>query len=196
MSECEWASGFCEGLAAWKISLTFDPFHSLAIIRSHSLWHWPWLAWNRSQIVPNRIKPRIIPTLKYFWRFGWQEAKCSYSGVESATCCMFFSVLGYTNELHLSPNWPDVLSNHLQECGLSHATVTMGKSGKTVHISRFGQSLPSCLQNNQNRAAQQSALELSLNSLSKSGSWLLMEYTRRVLVCVSLWWAWHAAVEI
>lgn len=71
---CEWVwvSGFWEGLATWKISLTIDPFDSLAIIRSHSFWHWPWLTWNGSQIVPNRIKPKIIPTLKYFWRFDWQ----------------------------------------------------------------------------------------------------------------------------
>lgn len=55
-----------------------------------------------------------------------------------------------------------------------HATVTMGKSGKNVRIVRFGQSLPSYLQNNQNHATQQSGLEFSLNNLSKSGSWLLM----------------------
>lgn len=90
-------------------------------------------------------------------------------------------------------------------------SVTMGLSGRNVHIIRFGQSLLSYLQNNQNHATQQSALEFSVNSLSKSGSWLLMapfqvmppgflspekEYARRVLVYVSLWWAWHAGVEI
>lgn len=64
--------------------LTFDPFDSVAIIRTCSFWHCAWLTWNRSQIVPNRIKPGIIPCLKYFC---WQEAKCSYSGVEPAAWC-------------------------------------------------------------------------------------------------------------
>lgn len=71
--DCEWVwvDGFLEGQAAWKIGLAFDPFDSLAVVRRHNFWHWPWLTWNRSQIVSNRIKPRIIPTLKYFWRFVW-----------------------------------------------------------------------------------------------------------------------------
>lgn len=146
--------GFLDGQAAWKISLTFDPFDSLAVVRSHNFWHWPWVTWNRSQIVPNRIKPRIIPTLKYFWRFDWQEAQCSYSGVEPATGWILLSDVGHTSELHLSPNWPDVLSGHLQECGLSHAAVTMGKSGTNVSIIRLGQSLPSYLQDKQSHTAQ------------------------------------------
>lgn len=48
----------------------------------------------------NRIKPRIIPTLKYFC---WQEAECSYSGVKPATCSMFCSSLGWASVLHLFP---------------------------------------------------------------------------------------------
>lgn len=31
------------------------------------------------------------------------------------------------------PSWPEELSNHLQECGLSHTSVTMVRCGKTVH---------------------------------------------------------------
>lgn len=67
--------------------MTFDPFDSVAITRTCSFWHCPWLTWNGSQIVPNRIKPRIIQNLKYFC---WQEAKCSYSGVEPAASCFLF----------------------------------------------------------------------------------------------------------
>lgn len=134
----------------------------------------PWINWNRSQIVPNRIKLRIIPTLKYFWRFGCQESKCSYTSIEAATCCILLSDLGYISELHLFADWWEVLSNHLQDCGLSHATVPVRRSGKNVRIIRFGQSLPSSLQNNQSHAAQQNALEFSLKNLYKSGPWLLM----------------------
>lgn len=134
----------------------------------------PWINWNRSQIVPNRIKPKIIPTLKYFWRFGCQEPKCSYTGIEADTYCILLSDLGCTSELHLFADWWEVLSNHLQDYGLSHAAVAVGRSGKNVHIIRFGQSLPSCLQNTQNHAAQQNGLEFSLKNLSKSGPWLLM----------------------
>lgn len=48
VSECE--CEFLEAQAAWKMSLTFDPFDSLAVVRSHNFWH-------GHQIVPNRIKP-------------------------------------------------------------------------------------------------------------------------------------------
>lgn len=165
-----WVGGLLEGQATWKISLTFDPFDSLAVVRSHNFWHWPWVTWNRSQIVPNRIKPRIIPPLKYFWRFDWQKAQCSYSGVEPARGWILLSDVAHTSELHLSPNWPDILSHHLQECGLFHAAVTMGKSRINMGIIRLGQSLLSCLQNKQSHTAQQSSMESSLSNLSKLGS--------------------------
>lgn len=82
--------------------------------------------------------------------------------------------MGHTNELNLSPNWPDVLSDHLQECGLPRAAETMGKFGTNVSIIGLGRSLPSYLQNKQSHTAQQGALKFSLSNLSKLWSWLPM----------------------
>ena len=200
---CEWVwvSGWVLG-GTDRLEGEFDIWsiwHS-GHYKKSQFWHWTWQTWNRNQIVPSRIKPRIIPALKYFWRFGWQEAKWSYTGVEPATWCVLLSGLGCNSELHLSPDWPDVLSNHLQECGLFHAAATVGRSRKNVHVIRFGQSLPSYFtQQGELSRVLWSSTSTTCPNQGHGCLWLLdtrssvqvsfpgkKEYARRVLVCVSL----------
>lgn len=198
MSKCEW-------VAAWKRSLTFDPFDTLAIIRSHSFWHWPWQTQNRSQIVPNRINPRIIPTLKYFCCFGWQEAKCSYCGVEPAACCVLLSICNVQVNCTCLPMTRHIIKSPAGmwsvPCRCDYGEVWK----KCAHNQVWTQSVlftELCSAECSGVLPQQLvqirvvAAYGSLTACVSSFPFLGKKYARTVLVYVSLWWAWHAAVEI
>lgn len=192
------------------MSLTFDPFDSLAVVRSHNFWHWPWVTWNGSQIVPNRIKTRIILPWNISGGNIWLAGSTVFLLWCRASHRLIFAFWCGTYK------WTAPVSQLTSHTARSPAGMWSVPCscdyGEVWNKCEYHQtwSLPSSLQHKQSHTAQQSAMEFSLSSLSKLGSWLLLAPFQvmcpgflsqekrirkgRVLVHVSLGWAWPAAV--